>query len=203
MIAHLKIVLTAATALVMAACASAPFKSTWRAPEESPFAIAGQKIAALYVSDVEATRRNAEEAMAGEINARGGKGIAAYSILDSESGQDRAKAFELLRQAGIEKALVMRTAAREREAFRPYPWVGSRFGSYWGPYGWGWGVAYDPADGYPETVVSLETRLYDVAKERLVWAAVSQSRNPSDGIGLVRKLAGEAFIQMEREGLAY
>jgi hypothetical protein len=190
MIAHLKIVLTAATALAVAACASAPFKSTWRAPEESAFAIAGQKIVALYVSDVEATRRNAEEAMAGEINARGGKGIAAYSILDSESGQDRAKAFELLRQAGIEKALVMRAAAREREAFRPYPWVGSRFG-------------HDPADGYPETVVSLETRLYDVTKDRLMWAAVSQSRNPSDGIGLVRKLAGEALIQMEREGLIY
>jgi hypothetical protein len=52
-------------------------------------------------------------------------------------------------------------------------------------------------------VVSLETRLYDVTKDRLMWAAVSQSRNPSDGIGLVRKLAGEALIQMEREGLIY
>ncbi|MFO7706850.1 MAG: hypothetical protein R6V84_01670 [Desulfobacterales bacterium] len=198
-----KMLLIAATALVVAACATAPFKTTWRAPEEGSFAIAGQKIAALYVSDVEATRRNAEEAMADEITARGGKGIAAYSILDSESGQDRAKAFELFRQAGIEKAMVMRAAVREREAFRPYPWVGSRFGSYWGSYGWGWGVVYDPAYGYPETVVSLETRLYDVTKDRLMWAAVSQSRNPSDVVGLVRKLAGEALIQMEKEGLAY
>lgn len=141
--------------------------------------------------------------MAGEINARGGKGIAAYSILDSEPGQDRAKAFELLRQAGIEKAMVMRANAREHDAFRPYPWIGSRFGSYWGSYGWGWGVVYEPAYGYPETVVSIETRLYDVVTDRLMWAAVSQSRNPSDVVELVRKLAGDAMRQMETEGLIY
>ncbi|MCU0559365.1 MAG: hypothetical protein MUD16_04150 [Desulfobacterales bacterium] len=199
----LKIASLAAAALALTACASAPFGSTWRAPEARSFAIAGQKMAALYASDVEATRRNAEEAMAGEINARGGKGIAAYTLLDSESGQDRAAVFEMLRQAGVEKALVMRAAARERDAFRPYPWVGSRFGSHWGSYGWGWGVVYDPAYGYPETVVSIETRLYDVAADRLMWASVSQSRNPSDGVELVRRLAGEALRQMEKDGLIY
>jgi hypothetical protein len=52
--------------------------------EESSFAIAGRKIAAFSASDVEATRRNTENPMAGEINARGGKGIAAYSILGSD-----------------------------------------------------------------------------------------------------------------------
>lgn len=97
MISKLKMRLIAATAVALVACASVPFQSTWRAPEEGPFAIAGRKIAALYASDVEATRRNAEEAMAKEIIAGGGKGIAAYSILDSESGQDRAAVFEMLR----------------------------------------------------------------------------------------------------------
>jgi hypothetical protein len=200
MTAKFKTLSIAAIALAVAACPSAPFKSTWRAPDEGPFRITGRKIAALYVGDVEATRRNAEEAMAGEINARGGKGIAAYSILNAESGQDRAKAFELLRQAGVERALVMRAAARERERIRTYPWVGSRYGSTWGSYGWGWGAIYEPY-GYPETVVTIETRLYEVAGDRLVWAGVSYTRNPSDWTDLVRSLAGDAFEQMEKEGL--
>lgn len=97
----------------------------------------------------------------------------------------------------------MRAAARERDAFRPYPWVGSRFGSYWGSYGWGWEAVYDPSYGYPETLVSIETRLYDVAMDRLMWAAVSQSRNPSDVIEVVRRLAGEALRQMQKEGVIY
>lgn len=196
----IKTLLIAAIALAVAACASTPFKSTWRVPEEGPFRIAGQKIAALFVSDVEATRRNAEEAMAGEISTHGGKGIAAYSILNAESGQDRAKAFDLLRQAGIDRALVMRATARERERIRTYPWVGSRYGSTWGAHGWGWGAFYEPY-GYPETVVTIETRLYEVAGDRLLWAGVSYSRNPSDWVDLVRSLAGDAFAQMEKEGL--
>jgi hypothetical protein len=32
---------------------------------------------------------------------------------------------------------------------------------------------------------------------------VSQSRNPSDGVELVRRLAGEALRQMEKDGLIY
>jgi hypothetical protein len=71
-----KTIWVAAAALIVAACASAPFKSTWRAPNEGPFSrISGQKIVALYLSDTEATRRNAEDALAEEIKARGGKGI--------------------------------------------------------------------------------------------------------------------------------
>ena len=70
-----KTIWVAAAALIVAACASAPFKSTWRAPDEGPFRISGQKIVALYLSDIEATRLNAEDALAEEINARGGKGI--------------------------------------------------------------------------------------------------------------------------------
>jgi hypothetical protein len=50
----IKTLLVAATALAVAACASAPFKTTWRAPQESSFAITGQKMVAIYASDVKA-----------------------------------------------------------------------------------------------------------------------------------------------------
>jgi hypothetical protein len=49
--------------------------------------------------------------------------------------------------------------------------------------------------------VTIETRLYEVAGDRLVWAGVSYARNPSDWTDLVRSLAGDAFEQMEKEGL--
>ncbi len=201
MIEKFKPTLAAAASLVLLACAAAPFITTWKASDDAPFAVTGRRIAALFVSDVEATRRNAEEAMAAQINARGGKGHTAYSLLDAEFTLDRTRAFERLRQAGIEKALVMRAAAPEPDAFRVYPWAGTRFGSYRGGYGWGWGVGYDPAYGFIDTLVSIETRFYDVAAERLLWAGVSQFRNPSDIVAIVRRLAAEAFAEMAKEGL--
>ncbi len=199
MLEKLKRIMPAAVFLVLVACAAAPFKSTWRTSDEAPFPLQGRMIAALFASDVEATRRNAEEAMAAEINARGGKGHTAYSLLDAEFTLDRPRAFERLRQAGIEKVLVMRAVASEPDAFRVYPWGGSRFGGSWG--GYGWGVGYDPAYGFIDTLVSIETRFYDVAADRLLWAGVSQFRNPTDVVSIVRRLAAEAFAQMARERL--
>jgi hypothetical protein len=201
MLAKLKPLMPATAFLVLLSCAAASFKSTWRAPGEAPFPVQGQVIAALFASDVEATRRNAEEAMAAEINARGAKGHTAYSFLDAELTLDRPRAFERLRQAGVEKVLVMRAVASEPDAFRVYPWGGSRFGGWWGGHGWGWGVGYDPAYGFIDTLVSIETRFYDVAADRLLWAGVSQFRNPTDVVSIVRRLAAEAFAQMAWERL--
>ena len=203
MIEKFKAVLASAIWIVFVACTAAPFKSTWRASDDVPFPVQGRMIAALFASDVEATRRNAEEAMAAEITARGGKGHTAYSLLDAESTLDRPRAFERLRQAGIEKVLVLRAVASEPDAFRLYPWGGSRFGGWWGGHGWGWGVGYDPAYGFIDTLVSIETCFYDVAADRLLWAGVSRFRNPTDVVSIVRRLAAEAFAQMAREGLIY
>ncbi|MEJ5358683.1 MAG: hypothetical protein WHT06_08410 [Desulfobacterales bacterium] len=195
-----------AAALLAAACATSPFKSTWKAGEEKAVSLRGRTTAAVYLSDVEAVRRNAEQAMVEEIQARGGSGLAGYTVLDTEAASDRAHGFSLLRDRGAEFALVMRAASRERDTLRVHPWFGGGLGG-WGArgsgWGWGWGVLYDPAYGYPETVVTVEIRLYALAGERLLWAGVSQARLPSDWVGFLRGLAREALARMEAEGVLY
>lgn len=199
MIERARTIAIAAALAVLTACAAPPFQSSWRAPEEKPFAVSGRRIAAWFMSDVEATRRNAEEAMAAEIAARGGRPQEAYALLDAAAGADLARAFERLREAGIEKALVMRPAARDADAYRVYPRFGTRFGGTRGAWGWGW--AYDPAWGAIDALVTIETRLYDLSGDRLVWAGASQFRNPVDIPAIARRLAAEAFAAMARDGL--
>jgi hypothetical protein len=201
MIGKVKPLMAAVASLVLLACATAPFQSTWRAAGEASVTVTGRPIAALFVSDIEATRRNAEEAMAAEINGRGGLGRTAFSIRETDSGMDRARLFHDLHQAGIEKALVMRAAALEPDAFRIHSRGVSRFGGWWAGPGWGWGMAYDPAFGTIDVLVSIETRFYDVAAERLLWAGVSRFRNPTDIVAIVRRLSAEAFAEMAAEGL--
>ncbi len=195
-----------AAALVATACASSPFKNTWKAAEEKAVSLRGRMTAAVFLSDVEALRRNAEEAIAEEISARGGRGIAGYTRLDAEGLAERPRAFSLLREQGVPLALVVRAAGREREALRVYP----GFGGWWGPWGgrrggwgWGWDVLYDPAFGYPETTVAVEIRFYDLEGDRLLWAGVSRARLPADWVALLRGLAREALLQMEAEGVLY
>ncbi len=191
----------AAALCVFVACAAPPFQSTWKAGDEKALAVSGRRIAAWFMSDVEATRRNAEEAMADEIAARGGRPQTAYAILDAGAGADLPRAFERLRQAGVDLALVVRPAARDGDLWRAYPRFGTRFGGYRGAAGWGWGWAADPAWGPIDALVTVETRFYDAARDRLLWAGASQLRNPVDTPAIARRLAAEAFAAMSREGL--
>lgn len=195
-----------AAALFAAACASSPFKNTWKPAEEKAVSLRGRSAAVLCLSDLEALRRNVEEAIAEEIDARGGRGIPGYTRIDAERLAERQQAFSLLREQGVPLALVVRTGGREREAVRLSP----GFGGWWGPWGrgrggwvWGWDVFYDPAFDYPEATVTTEVRLYDLERDRLLWAGVSRARVPADWVAFYRGLVREALLRMEAEGVLY
>ena len=52
------------------------------------------------------------------------------------------------------------------------------YSTLWGYYGYGWGGAYVP--GYTErnTYITVETTIYSVPRNQLLWAAVSETRDP-------------------------
>jgi hypothetical protein len=59
--------------------------------------------------------------------------------------------------------------------YAPYGYGGS-FGGYYGYYG---ARAYDPGYYTQDEVYFIETNLYDVASEKLVWSVQSKTYNPS------------------------
>jgi hypothetical protein len=79
-----------------------------------------------------------------------------------------------------------------------YPYYGHFWGGYWG---WGWGSVYAP--GYLETekVVSVETLIYSLRQDQLVWAGVSRTTDPSNLDSFIEELAGAITDQMKSDGL--
>lgn len=67
-------------ALLLSACSSTRFESTWKDPETAFGQLNGQRIAAFLISDNEASRWSVEAALAREVTARGGDGVARYSL---------------------------------------------------------------------------------------------------------------------------
>ncbi|HJY41606.1 MAG TPA: hypothetical protein VJ303_10235, partial [Steroidobacteraceae bacterium] len=51
-------------ATILTACSSAPFVSTWRAPDAQPLDVRGSKVAAVVMVNNEASRRVAEDKLA-------------------------------------------------------------------------------------------------------------------------------------------
>ena len=58
----------------------------------------------------------------------------------------------------------------------------------WGYWGYGWGAVYDPGYLQADTVVTLESNVYSVPREELLWSSRSETISPSsielaDGVG--------------------
>lgn len=183
-------------------CASTSFVSTWKEPLNGPFNFRGKRVAAIVVSADESVRRPAEDALAREISKRGAQGTPSYTLIKGEPPKDEDAAKKILQDADIEGAVVMRVVSSDKEtSYSPGGWYASPYyGSFWGYWGWGWGMAYSPGYLRTDTIVLVETLVYSVTQDKLLWAGRSKTTNPSNVAKFVKELATAAAKEMRESG---
>ena len=188
-----------AGAASLASCSSTSWVSTWRAPDAQNLRGEG-KVAAVVMTQNEAVRRSAEDTLAQEITKMGGQGIPAYTLIQNEPTQDEGTAKEALEKAGIGIIVVMRpTAVTQEISSSPSP------STYWygGYYGYGWGAAYGSGgvDIRTDTIVHIQTMVYSMKQNKLVWSGQSKTTSPSNVDSLVKELAHATADEMKKGGL--
>jgi hypothetical protein len=193
-----------AAAMTAAACASTSFRSTWRAPDARPGTFRGKKVVAVFISQDEALRRGIEETLANELTKRGADGVPAYTIIPTPEIRDEAKAKERIAASGAAGVVALRLVGREQElsgssggyyAAPPYSGV---WGGYWG---YGWAGIYDPGYLRTDTVIHVETLVYSLEQNKLVWAGQSKTTNPSSADAFVKELVAKVAAEMKKTGL--
>ncbi len=203
-------VLWFAIAIVVAAmlsgCASTSFVTSWKAPDAAPLAFKGKKVAAVVMTENQTSRRAGEDALVREINARGAQGIAMYTILADVGKEHEAAAKAALERAGVAGVVVMRPVSVDKEVIpTTVTYTGGYYGGYWGGYyGYGWGAPYGGAvvsGGGTNTIVSIETLVYSLEQNKLVWAGQSETTNP-DGIDqMVSEISDAVVTELQNQGL--
>ena len=189
-------------ALLASACSTTRFQSTWRDPEARPLRLTGAQVVAAFVGRNESTRRAAEEAMAREITARGARGVPSYTVLDAGELRDRERAKEKLERLGFDGAVVMRVVGSETQvSYQPGYWNRPYYRTFWGYWGWGWGRVAEPGYLRADRIVSVETLVYSLRQDRLVWAGISRTVDPARIDSFVSELANGVSRQLEKEGL--
>jgi len=199
----LKTVSLAGVLVMSAACATTTFfNSTWVNPYTKPVELSGQKIVALMITGDETTRRSAEDTLAREITSRGGQGIAAWSIISTADVQNEEKARAAMTGAGAVAVVTMEVVGQRREVdpvnFRVSMSTGRR--SFWGNYHWAWRTSWGSVP-QSRTNVFVETLVYSLDPDELLWAGRTRTVNPSNASGLFTEVASAATQEMERMGL--
>ena len=189
--------LAAACALVLGACATAKFNTTWVNPEAQALSFkAGDKVLAMVPINNDGMRRMAEDSLARAMSARGLQGVPSYTVVPTELTKDKAHAAaEKLAAAG---AVVMRVLAKDKVSTSQLSQSSSYSGSWNSATGWS---SPNPSDMRSDTVLVVESLVYDMRQDKLVWAGQSQTTNPSKVDGLITELADLTARQLRKQGL--
>ncbi len=200
---HGKTVCALVTLGTCAVLSAAPkFTSIWKAPDARGVRFTGQKVAAVVISQDESLRVSGEEALVRELTARNMTGVAAYRIVPKEELQNADKARPWFERANVEGIVALRpVSADKRTTYTPGTWTNPYYGTLWGYYGYGWGNLYIPGSIQQDTVVVVETTIYSVRRNQLLWGAVSETKNPKTLAKFVEDLAKAVSSELKKEGL--
>jgi hypothetical protein len=179
---NLKIfVLFLMSAAFLLSCAASPSRSntvmtdTWK---DTAYQGKPQKIMLIMVAKSSDTRNLFENRFAGELQGRGNDAFQSYTVVPFEQLRDKELVKAKIHSSGADTVLISRLVdTKTIESYRPglitvVPVVPDYYYGWWGYYN----VVF--ADyGYTGdvTVAYIETNLYDVKTEKLIWSGHSKT----------------------------
>jgi hypothetical protein len=194
--------LVTVTVLGPIALAAAKFTSTWKPPDAAGTSFAGKKVATLVISNDQNLRVSGEEGLARELATRGVVPVAAYRLVPREELADPEKARGWFERASVEGVVALRVVSAEKErTYVPGVWATPNYSTLWGYYGYGWGAVYDPGYVREDRVVVIETLIFSVPRNKMLWAGVSETTNPKGTARLLEDLVDAALEEMREQGL--
>jgi hypothetical protein len=188
----------ATTSIALAACvtSSTEMATTWKDPGVGK--VHFDKVMTLFVSRDPAIRRQAEDDLAAKIQ----NATPAYQVVPEADLRDPAVVKQKVQEGGFDGAVVMRIVqVAQQSTYVPgTTWYTGPY-DFWGYWGNSWGAAYTPGNVMTDQVVTVESAVYSVQGNRLIWAGRSETIDPKNLSKLIDGVTKSAVKEMKRQGL--
>ena len=148
----------------------------------------GEKVAAVVMANDQAIRLAGEEALARELSARGAEGVPMYTLLagaDPDEAKARAAA-ERAESRGRRAATGTRRQGNLVDADLLGPGVRRILGRLLRPR---LGFCLSAAEIRTDTIIIVETLVYSLHQNKLVWSGQSKTTNPANLNRLIENTA--------------
>ena len=160
--------------LFVTSCSSSPIISTWKKPEVAT--ISFQRVVVIAAARDAAKRREVEERLVRKLK---GRGVASYTLSPEAPVDDELHA--LIQQRKFDGAVVVRIVSSEND------WTGPYYGSE------------QPTQ--VDTSVRMETNVYELPSETLIWAASSRTVKQMNLKDLVDETIEVVSKEFQKQGM--
>ena len=200
---RLAITLPAIVMAVVVVSAAPEFKSVWRSPEAAKVSFAGKKVAALVITQDDSLRVAGEESLVTELTARGIQAVATYRMAPKEVLQSAESARGWFEKANVEGVVALRPVSSEKRiSYNDSLWLSPSYNTFWGYYGYSYSSVVVIGGVDRDTVITVESLIFSVPLNKLLWAGVSETRNPKTLQKFVEDLVKESVKELQKQGLA-
>jgi hypothetical protein len=189
----LKLAFLVVLPLLAVACVNTQLVNVWSDPSARG-TVKLTNVMALVIAKEDVVRRVGEDQLV--VSLAPTRAVAAYRILSDAELKDKARADQALKAIGVDGVVTMRlVGAAEQPVWGPYAYP-----SFWGYYGYAYPMAYGPGYAYTNTIVRLETKVYSLKDDRLIYGATSDTFNPSTAQTLVAEVAQVIVGDLRKQG---
>jgi hypothetical protein len=181
-----------------AGCDKSKVIHSWADPDASGYSFS--KPIAVAVFKDKQLRKTTEDAIVS--NVKKVKAYPSYQVLKEEELEDAEGAKKILLAEGYDGAIVMRLVWIENKmdfVAASYP---NYYYSYWSYYSTSWsGAVYSPAYIREDRIIQIETTLFSITDNKLLWVGISESKNPESVSGLVDEIAEVIGKELRKRGI--
>jgi len=178
---------------VFTSCATTTLTAVWRGERyEGPV----KKMAVIGVSKKPVIRNLFEDGCVRELRARGTDAVASYTFLPFDQLANKETVQSKIREMGADAVLMTRLV--DTKSVQTYiPGQVYVMPSYY--YGWGGyygNVFATPGYTVQDEYAFLETNVYDVKTEQLIWSARSETWMSDNDQGTIRSFIGVIIARL-------
>ena len=181
-----KTLLLSGVIFLLSSCANTKISQSWVDPNHNK---SYNDLLIIGIAESEQNRRAYESYFTAELKDRKIESIASYTLIKSDEQMDRETILKAIEGLEIDAVIVTHMIAVDEETiYRPGGYGGGAYGGgFYGGAHYGGLHSYYPHvnsyvhnPGYYTTheTYTLETNLYDVKSEELIWSARSRTFSP-------------------------
>ena len=194
----LLLLLISLSLVFLTGCDKSKLIHSWADPDAGNYQFT--KPIVVFVMEDKEIRETAEEAIV--RNVKKVQAYPSYIVLREGELKDTEKAKARLREDGYDGAIVVRLVGIESNidyAAAPSP---NYYHSYYDYYNTAWlGAAYTKSYVREERIIRLETVLFSITDDKLLWQGISESKNPETVSGLIDEIAEVIGKELRKQGI--
>ena len=195
-----KLILPAMVAIILASCSpSTQIVKSWSEPNTTVSNDSSHKTLVVAMVKDEAARRVIEDNLVKRLK---GHGVASYTIIAPEVLGKASEEYltQKLKEGNYTNVLMMRFADIEKETSYVQGSTTAYYGGYGRYYGYGAGMYSSPGYYTTDKNYFIETTLYSVNPDKLLWTGTTKTVNPSNVDKTVNDIAAVVADKMMKDG---